>query len=261
MTGSDAEIGVWTSTDPAEQQHNAYLYGSCNPIMNIDADGNLSFLSHYIIGGWNDAQGDFWRADLNPMIKWGWVKNETKSNLAMEIHRLTSTKAVDDFFSNPENRKNYSGLTDQEWNGFRQHAYDDANHEYPNKDQRYYTPLENLIYLADGGKGPSKALADYQDMNLGQWWVSALVFSGVAGPDYTVSMIAHLGESAVYDLQHQAFFPLVGKAAANEAVTTAKEATILSMIPISPIPVGPITFTILTTISIVDHVRHWFLQD
>jgi RHS repeat-associated protein len=45
----DADVGLWTSTDPAEQFWGAYLYCGDNPMMRIDLDGTSDVT--YIDGG------------------------------------------------------------------------------------------------------------------------------------------------------------------------------------------------------------------
>ncbi len=39
----DPEIGLWTSTDPAEQYYSNYTYCGDNPLMTIDKDGTVGF--------------------------------------------------------------------------------------------------------------------------------------------------------------------------------------------------------------------------
>lgn len=46
----DPVVGMWISTDPAEQHFNPYLYGSLNPIMMIDPDG-LEDKVYFIVDG------------------------------------------------------------------------------------------------------------------------------------------------------------------------------------------------------------------
>jgi RHS repeat-associated protein len=56
----DPEIGAWTSTDPANQYWNPYLYAGCDPINNIDRYGSISIphvYTPYHTGGSGNGAG------------------------------------------------------------------------------------------------------------------------------------------------------------------------------------------------------------
>ena len=245
----DPEIGRWTSTDPAGQHHDAYMYASSNPVMRIDPDGRLDLLSHWIIGGNDELAGDFWRSE-NPLLKWGWINNDQKERLASRIHNLKTKKEVDDFFADANNRKEYSGLSDKEWDGFRQHAFNDVRHEYD--DQMFYSPYEALMYGLDNNGKRSGTLALYQDI------APVLLLTGINAPDYIFSMTAHLAENAVYDIQQNGFWPEVGNALVNETVLTTGEFAAMPVVALDPTGISQTVFTVR---SILSHIRHWFLQE
>jgi RHS repeat-associated protein len=51
----DPMLGVWISVDPMRQHFSPYTYGSNNPIISIDPDGNEDI--YYLLGGNKNAQG------------------------------------------------------------------------------------------------------------------------------------------------------------------------------------------------------------
>jgi len=249
----DPEIARWTSVDPADQFWNPYMYCSADPISHTDPDGSLDPIMHYIVGGASEAMPDWYSA--NPNVKAGSLA-ERRKILAIEAHGKSkvSFDEVNKYFEG-KNRKDY-GFTQEQWEGLKQHFRDDALHEAPTASQYYFSPLEAIIFNADtwpGGNGASSALSYYQD-NLA---APIAILTGVTMPDYIFSATVHLAQNAVYDLQHEAFFPLIGKALVNETKTTTIEFAIMPVVALDPTGISQ---TIFTVKSIVDHIRHWFLQ-
>jgi len=266
----DPEVGVWGSCDPVEQFYNAYLYASCNPISHIDTDGRLDIISHYILGGFKEAAGDFWRVE-NPLVKWGWLNNPNKENLARRIHNFKSTEDVERFFS--EHDPSEFGLSPSDWEGFRRHARRDALHETGCSTQEPNSFIEFIIYetTKKSGKAPnnvetSRELAKYQDAIGGILLIAPLTLP--FAPTLTTTLVAdyfmgitmrHIS-GAVDQINREGFRTAVGQAARSEVKQTAIEAAVLPVISPMAAPM-PFLSTLITLGSIFSHVRHWFLQD
>ena len=189
--------------DPVDCYYNAYLYASSNPVMRTDLDGRLDVLSHWIIGGWHELAGDFWRSS-NPLVKHRWINHKGMERLAKAIHegKYTSAKEINEFFNN--NKPSDFNMTRAQWEGFRQHAINDAFHEYGSPYQLPYSPIEMGLYFAGkDSTGSSRILAKYQDA-AGGIALASLFVPGVGSSllqyDYMVSMVTHLIQNAVIEV-------------------------------------------------------------
>jgi len=90
----DAEVGLWTSTDPAKQYHSSYTYCGNNPISVYDPNGIYGLDVHW---------GKTLEWSYNSAIKAGFAEHEAW-NLARRI--ADADQGVDDFNNahDPQNR-------------------------------------------------------------------------------------------------------------------------------------------------------------
>jgi heme-degrading monooxygenase HmoA len=202
------------------------------------------------LGGTEDFEGDFWREDRNVLIKWGWIKNKDKSELANVIHtKFKSKEDVKKWFADPNNRNEYSTLSDREWEGFYQHAYEDAGHEASSSDQLYYSPFEYTLFTVTGGNRPNSTLALYQDIAP----AVVMLSGGVLLTDYIVGLTFRMIENGYDNIKEKGWNNQLDESLNADVKQIGTEAAL--SIPAFADPTL-LSQTVLTVLSIAGHLRH-----